>query len=671
MNQRIKITSRVFVLLAACLVLAGIPAWTPDAGADDRSLVKSSESEPYVMILFDTTGSMNRNPSGSFPPLHQDDPASKMYQAKQAIYNALLGVDDVHFGFGTFPNQDSLRVWRQGCSGNCIRASDTSHSNACTGWDPNTDSAQDVHSSSGINLRRPNTLNPNDGSYPAFMEYGDVIPMDWDSPADRAANYSSDNNLLIRRILAPNLNLDGDGDMIPAYMDADDPEAVPDFGVERYFANSTTNGVYPLLDPAARPILADGLTPLARALRNFKDHYILWKPFIEGKDPKFGCKKKYVILITDGLDTCESGSTAQQNQPPAAAGELAALDIDVWVVGYSISGSGKTVLNNMATQGDTDACPIINNCDPNDPTCCPGVHDTAFFPNTSSQLSAALVRILNEIRGEARSFAAAAVPQAQANADDKIFLASFLPFKGLPLWPGSLDAYLRPLPLKDVVVTLPDGSTETRKVPDRDRVCPGNADDTACRLWDAGEEMLQQGASDTQLGTQDYNLGQNDNQRRVFYSSDSGTNEVPEDRKPFLPQTVMDADAVELINLMGCGDPDSPFNNGSCGGPVPDPANVTAMHNVAKWFHETKQYEVPGQTGTFKDYLLGEIFHSDPVIIGAPENFPLLRRRSVLGPADQVAAVAGIRRGLFGCPAGVQHGQSRLRLLLRAPPLPP
>lgn len=623
--------------LAAALVL--IVAWpAPQAAADDRSLVKASESEPYVMILLDVTGSMNRVPEGDqdVAPLAQDDPASKAYQAKQAIYQVLEETDGVHFGFATFPNQDNLRLVDKSCSGDtCILSSgggtgsdDALADSVCSGWEPNypTTSEDDDDlwfggSSTAYTLKFPTVNNPND-SYPAAMHYGDLIPMDWDSPNDRAANWNSDNRRLIQRRLAPNLNLDGDGDGVPAWADADDPEAIPDFRVERYFADSlNSQGLYPLLNPAAVPLISVGSTPLARTLRNFNEWFAQWQPLAEANDPKIGCKKVYVILITDGLDTCESGSgtpSPQQTEPPLAAGEVYD-DGDgpqVWVVGYSITGTGQVVLNNMADQGGTDACPVVQGCNEGDPGCCDaGAEDSAFFPSTQNQLVEALTQILNEIRGEARSFAAAAVPQAQANVQDKIFLASFLPFKGLTLWPGVLDAYLRPLPLRDVTVTLPDGTTEQRQVPDRTEVCPGGDDDTACRLWDAGEVMLAQGATTAQLDTRAYNHGQGDNQRRVFYSVDDGT--APADRRIFIPDTLSDADAGTLMGLMGCADLGSPF-------PTCDPtdtASLDKLHEVARWLHETKQYEIPDQPGVFQDYLLGEIFHSDPVVVGAPENF--------------------------------------------------
>lgn len=84
--------------------------------------------DPYVFILFDISGTMDHAApctqaehdagqcayvcSGSqcHTPLQGDHPGSKWYQVREALYNALTGVDDVRFGFGTFSDQDSQRV---------------------------------------------------------------------------------------------------------------------------------------------------------------------------------------------------------------------------------------------------------------------------------------------------------------------------------------------------------------------------------------------------------------------------------------------------------------------------------------------------------------------------------------------------------------------------------
>ena len=110
---------------AIVVVLSLLVAFGGEASADDRDLLRDSVGEPYVFILLDTSGSMHWTPrctpeqvaDGScallcptgdcYAPLQSDDPSSKFFQAKAALYEVLRDIDDIHFGFSTY-NQDGL-----------------------------------------------------------------------------------------------------------------------------------------------------------------------------------------------------------------------------------------------------------------------------------------------------------------------------------------------------------------------------------------------------------------------------------------------------------------------------------------------------------------------------------------------------------------------------------
>jgi hypothetical protein len=100
--------------------------------ADDRDLLRQGAGDPYVFIIFDTSRSMNRSskcsladwsrPAGDplkcdflcpdgdcYVPLQGDDPESKLYQAKEALYSVLQSTTNLHVGFATF-NQDRLEA---------------------------------------------------------------------------------------------------------------------------------------------------------------------------------------------------------------------------------------------------------------------------------------------------------------------------------------------------------------------------------------------------------------------------------------------------------------------------------------------------------------------------------------------------------------------------------
>ena len=81
------------------------------AESDDRDLLRFSTAKPYVFVLLDTSVSMaNRIGAGNeWVPGGGDNPDSRLYQAKQALYDVFTSVDDVHFGLATY-NQDSVRA---------------------------------------------------------------------------------------------------------------------------------------------------------------------------------------------------------------------------------------------------------------------------------------------------------------------------------------------------------------------------------------------------------------------------------------------------------------------------------------------------------------------------------------------------------------------------------
>jgi hypothetical protein len=98
---------RLFALAAAAAALQGLAA-RPSL-ADDRGLLRFDSAKPYLFILFDDSGSMASVPGDTLAAANGDDPASKLFSAKQVAYNVFSAATDVQFGFASF-NQDNLRV---------------------------------------------------------------------------------------------------------------------------------------------------------------------------------------------------------------------------------------------------------------------------------------------------------------------------------------------------------------------------------------------------------------------------------------------------------------------------------------------------------------------------------------------------------------------------------
>ena len=79
------------------------------AAADDIDLLRFGSADPYVMVVLDTSSSMCLDLKGQAVDADCDDPRSRLYLAKQALYDAFVGVDGVQFGFASY-NQDQLKV---------------------------------------------------------------------------------------------------------------------------------------------------------------------------------------------------------------------------------------------------------------------------------------------------------------------------------------------------------------------------------------------------------------------------------------------------------------------------------------------------------------------------------------------------------------------------------
>src|SRR2546430_429223 len=96
---------------AAALAIVLAIAVTAPGYPDDRDLLRFSSSKPYLFIVLDTSTSMNLAIGGANAPVlgGGDNPNSRIYAAKQALYNVFQNVDDVSFGFASF-NQDRARV---------------------------------------------------------------------------------------------------------------------------------------------------------------------------------------------------------------------------------------------------------------------------------------------------------------------------------------------------------------------------------------------------------------------------------------------------------------------------------------------------------------------------------------------------------------------------------
>jgi hypothetical protein len=492
-----------------------------------------------------------------------------------------LGSKDLTYNLG-FTNgfEDQFISWENGNANNLSTSAaptltyyttdDDSSSNtaaSCNGWDPNTDPSSDAHS--GTNLRFP-TATPQDPRGAAFTS-GDVIPFDW----------LTDHKTDILQRLAPN--------------QIGTPAADPDFRVAPYLADLPVGGFLQLKNTTAntlvRPIIGSGSTPLGATLTSFRNWYLTWKTTAAAQDPDWGCRRKYVLFITDGDETCNGSPCTVTSTLKNTDGVL------TYVVGFGLDSTAGNVLTCMATNGGTGA-PI--------------------YPQNKDELVAALTQIFGQVREQASSFASAAVPTVQTEVADKIYISNFTPLNGESIWNGHIDSYLKPLPLT------------AAGLPDRTRNCPATGTPSnprsACHLWDAAVPMLNQAplASDlatvTTLDASALHIGlAAQSQRRVFYAkADPGTGAVPRAARIFAPPPgapASDADWADLFTGFKL---------------TPAPATTAEKNAAADDVRDIMKRTLVIKSSTIQngtgapipvDYVLGDTFHADPTIVDRPNDF--------------------------------------------------
>lgn len=447
-------------------------------------------------------------------------------------------------------------------------AADPITGNTCAGWDSNTDTNSDRHS--GYSTRWP--TDSSDSRGPLFST-GDMIPLDW------KADHKTD----ILRRLAPNLALD--------------PSATPDFRTSVYFADKPASGedFLRLKDEAARPFVASGSTPLGNSVRSFRAWWAGcaqgncpkgsgWKDIAAAQDPDWGCRRKFLLVLTDGDDTCSGADPCSYT-----ASLFAQEGVKTYVVAFGVENQPGNRLNCMAANGGSG---------------------TPIYPQSKDELVKALTDIFGQIREEASAFASAAVPSVQAEVADRIYLSSFTPLNSQSVWDGHLDAYLKPLPL------TVDGK------PDRARTCPpvgGSQPRSACHLWDAGEVLIGQApdagalAAAAVLDESALQLGLATDERRVFYGKSGLAGIVPRSLRFLSPPPGDPTSDPEWVDLWNGFKVD--FSNRA--------AAADRAKGIIRRTLEIKEstIEKPGGGTVPIRYVLGDIFHSDPAIVDRPNDF--------------------------------------------------
>ena len=437
------------------------------------------------------------------------------------------------------------------------------------------------------------------------LDRGDLLPFDWDDPNAAA--------FLAR--LSP------------------DPWPRPHFGAARYFEHSAILGGWAprwqLVTPATTTqplLLAEGETPLAAAIRDFRCWYLgagapgagqvaasaapitaaASRSSAAATTMPGAAGRVFLLLITDGDETAEGTSGA----PAADIADLARAGVRTWILNLgdpaacARGGSLYPILE--AQRGEGRCIPI----------------------GSKTDLLATLDEIKVKMVSASRAFAPAAVPAVRVEASQSI---AVLTLRATPpsqaddgspaprpgedsVWDGHLLSFLKDLP------TDADGQLDTsRRCTSTDPEGPVRR---SCLLWDAGQRMLEQ------VGTPGSFLGAAPNRRRVFYSRlvDAANGQplagaLGKGRRLLDPTSDATAPEVRYDLWRGLG---IAFHADGAGAAAVDTAAQRLANAVIEKTLSRKHHEFfadpQAATKTVIDNILGDVFHSTPLVVGEPRN---------------------------------------------------
>ncbi len=340
-------------------------------------------------------------------------------------------------------------------------------------------------------------------------------------------------------------------------------------------------------------------TPLAASLKEAMT-YFTSDAVITGDAAK-ACRKNYVIVVTDGEDTCEgcaSDAGRRRSSVNAAAALRASPTVEgVYVVGLGTSGGGippelENTLNWMAYYGAPffgsppafkDPNPSVANVDTGAYTTgagCDGSADPgaqtksgyAFIASSANELTKAIKTALGQIKAGSYTRSAPVVAQTGGRL--------YLGFFDMPNWRGRLQAF---------------------------RVDSSGAVDTSSPVFDSGNQLRTVGRGTVKTAP--------------FASSSTSCN-------PASPGALVNFTTAVMTATVGCqkalhGDIDI---NGSGGA-----ANATDASTVVNFTIDPAWTDgaadkyigqrTPSDDPLYSGWKLGDIVHSTPVVVGPPNQF--------------------------------------------------
>ncbi len=427
------------------------------------------------------------------------------------------------------------------------------------------------------------------------------------------------------------------GDMIPFHWSLDhrsqfldrlapgySSSAQPDFRAASFFEDSPDAGSsgapLQLVNSTRRPLLALDVSPLQRAMVDVRCWYlglrgkgsnkcksenpvveVGWEERACEFDSQFGCRKPYLIIITDG-----EANTGGQNATASVSDMQNASGVRTWVLNLGDPKNCQSGTLHSIVQSSGKGKDATGEC---------------IDVDGGSGLRQELESILGEIRTEVKAFASAAVPTVQATVEQKIFLTNFIPFNDSGVWDGHVDAFLKPLRVDN---GKPDDTFVCGKPPpDGSSPDPLNV---GCFLWDAKDNLLTLQYDETAPTDELLALDQTD-RRRVFYARAASEPGDWANRRELFLEPALEPGTQEqrfdLWDALGI----TGYNKNEPVQAEGEPHVNKSAHDLAQAvidfvLHKKVGTEVNTTAGTTTpiDVLLGDIFHSTPQVVGTPPN---------------------------------------------------
>ncbi len=374
--------------------------------------------------------------------------------------------------------------------------------------------------------------------------------------------------------------------------------------------------------------------PIKDLLKNVYDYFnnSSIDGFQNGKrldDPDAACRNSVVILIYDNFNGCQNDNCSFLTN--FVLTPLKRIGVPVFVIGFgagAVAGSSTGVCiaqNSGAVLSDGSV---------------------GYFPvSSAAALRQALSDIFSIVNEGSKDFASATVSSVQAGADQMVYLATFNAAKNRSIWNGRVNGYrLNPQGAVQLgVKTIADPND-----PNRGLTLPAPSNAPASLIWNAGQNLAQTpgtGASNpaavllpgSPLSTGSYVDSSNDTVTSIsthFYPGRKIVFSLPASMPPAVTALPLpSAGAVPETRLDLTYSPAAPWwpaAKALLGPQTAPPATLspaltdTDAGNTLRflWGDRDAVMTTTEASQRYQGLKLGDVFHSTPVVIGRPGDYP-------------------------------------------------